>query len=176
MPNQNIEPTITETITHDNVVILQDYSGWISSFSYNGVWDVTDGQQAYPPPVVYPPAAGEWRIAFKAGRKKSNAVAAAFNERTGGSGYDFSPADPRNDSPEELNFFFGVDIQISNGPVTVYLAQGSNPMENNWWIGGACIDWSPVRETTYLDCVVNGEARKLLITGGVNVFKFHPSY
>jgi hypothetical protein len=133
--------------------------------------------------IVKPPAGSStWTIVLDAGRHKTSAVAQAFLELTGGTGRVFSPDRSSVAAPDELNFFFGVVLDIELGSqiyaITVYLGQGSYGTvisTNNWWIGGESIVH---QSSTAVMGVVEPETLALTdlytLGGGVYEFSFKP--
>ena len=134
-----------------NTFQIVDASKTIVSIVPNGVSMVSANQPFYPP-VVKPtpgPASNLFEIDVYAGRQDTSPVADKFNSLSGGEGYVLCTQTNIGDVPGELNFFFGVTINLiqpSTGltqSVTAYIGQGSDDMgDNNWWIGGSCISSS----------------------------------
>ena len=123
------------TSSHSNTVTLE--SDQIESISYiDGTFVITDGQPYESGPTAKNKGKGVWEITVNCGRKKSDAVAQKFNSLAGGEYHEYAPKGGGG-TPDELNFMFGVTVTFSNAaPITLYLAQGSSPSTNNWWIGG----------------------------------------
>ena len=139
-PNEAASPAGSPTI-RQNFTQLVDMSGLITGVSPNGVWLVSPGQPSNPPPVVTPQTGGTgngWNIEFDAGRQQTSYVASQFNNLCGAN--ECVNTGLGATSPTGLNFYFGLDLTLeSNGntaTVTVYMAQGSDGLDNNWWIGG----------------------------------------
>jgi hypothetical protein len=113
----------------------------IKSMSYiKGSFHITTGEDGDPPPS-FKNTGSVWTIAIAADRKGSKPVADGYTETVGGIGY--LAANGGGDRPNDLNFYFGVDIgfqfpgedNIHNVPV--YLGQGHYVATNNWWFGGS---------------------------------------
>lgn len=114
-------------------------SSQITGISYiEGSFVVTEGQSASPPPKFTQNGA-TWTINISANRKNSPSVAQSYNSKTGGATHEYTNSSG-DKSPEQLNFYFGVNITfLVNGAsvvVPVYLGQGHHGSTNNWWFGG----------------------------------------
>lgn len=136
-PSPTDDPT-----SRANIVGIYDQGTTVVGLSPNGVWMVSDGQPSSPPPTVTP-GAGGWNIEFDAGRQGTSPVADKFNDLCGGAAHVYCATPNPDSTPADLNFFFGMTLNIQAGgyssTATVYLGQGSNGWQNNWWIGGDCI-------------------------------------
>jgi phospholipase C len=133
-PNDSPDAALAEL--HSNTITIDDTaSRTIQSITYvPGSLVVTDGQPSVTPPTIEV-ADNVFKITLQAGRHKSEAVADSFNSACGGSAKEYAPSGGGG-TPGELNFYFAVTIQFAGGSATVYLAQGSYFLTNNWWIGG----------------------------------------
>lgn len=124
---------------HSNTITVDDTASktiqWITYVPNSLV--ITGGQPSQPPPAIEVKD-NVFKITLKAGRKKSKAVADSFNSASGGGPKVYAPSGGGG-TPGELNFYFAVTIQFAGGTATVYLAQGSYGLTNNWWIGGSPI-------------------------------------
>ncbi len=136
---------------------------------------ITSGQPSSPPPSITQTGA-DWTITLKCGRKKSEPVATSFNATTGGTVHEYAP-DIDSDSPEELNFYFGVKVTMLSGgtsaTTTLYLGQGSHGGTNNWWIGGNSI----VNDGKPLLLIINNNliVQILSLSGSNDSFKMTPA-
>lgn len=125
-----------------NTVTLN--SSQIKSVNYvNNSLVVTEGQKSSPPPTISQ-TGSQWNITIDVDRKNSAQVASAFNESTGGRYNEYAPDGGSGGTPNELNFFFAVDVtfQVNSSQqvqTRLYLAQGHYSTTNNWWIGGNAI-------------------------------------
>lgn len=161
--------SITGATARTNIVKIFDQSRLISNITYGGEFWVSQGQSAYPPPLVSP-IAGGFSITFEAGRENTTPVADKFYALSGGLGHEYCPSAPNTKSPSQLNFFFAVNIYIQSAVVTAYLGQGNVGFNNNWWIGGECIDSTPF---PYFVCNVGGQTARLGIMGDVETIIFY---
>ncbi|MNH01746.1 hypothetical protein D4100_08515 [Serratia inhibens] len=101
---------------------------------------VSSGQPFDVPPTITEQSSGSWKINFAAGRHKTSAVSKSFMAVTGGSSLTVIASDSWDKTPEELNFYFGLDISFKTSGfdnLLIYLAQGSSGAHNNWWLGSA---------------------------------------
>lgn len=144
-PNEASAPSTGPTI-RSNVATFFDTSNTIVGVSSNGVWMVSAGQPSSPPPTITPqlsPSGNGFSIEFDAGRDDTSQVADSYNSLCGGADHEWSTNSPIDSSPSELNFYFGLNLQLQSkggsGQATVYLGQGSSGFANNWWIGGDCV-------------------------------------
>lgn len=134
-----------ETLRSNEVLLTLD-AIWDIRY-IDGSLMVSTGQPYGILDIVRPEAPSTtWTIKLNAGRHKTSEVADAFISITGGKGRMYCPNQASDDAPDQLNFFFGVEIDIllDNKIYTteVYLAQGSYTIivtTNNWWIGGMTI-------------------------------------
>jgi hypothetical protein len=170
--NHDADPPITGATPRNNVVQIVDQSRSFSNITYNGFYDVSDGQPAYPPPTISG-GGGQWTITFNAGRQNTTPVADKFHALSGGRGHEFSPFDSHNDHPKQLNFFFGVNIQIQSAVVTALLGQGNAGLNNNWWIGSEFVNATPKTGSAQFVCNVGGQIVKLNIIGDAETFTFY---
>ena len=94
-----------------------------------------------------------------------------FNEVTGGSGH--CAAKGGGSTPGELNFYFGVTLDINtnagNIPVTLYLGQGHYATTNNWWLGGNTFLQPPTVLLAISNNLIQSELKVALDTSS---FKF----
>ncbi|HEY8026128.1 MAG TPA: hypothetical protein VIF60_16295 [Burkholderiaceae bacterium] len=99
---------------------------------------ITEGQESSPPPT-FTKDNNTWTIKIGADRKNNAAVASSFKSVTGGGSHEYAPDGGGPNGPNELNFYFGVNItvdtHIGSVIVPVYLAQGHYATTNNWWMG-----------------------------------------
>ena len=170
-PNEAASPAGSPTL-RTNIVSLVDKSGLITNVAPTSAWMVTQGQPANPPPRVTLQTGGPpygWSIEFDAGRFQSNEVAGQFNNLCGAN--ECVNTGLGATSPTGLNFYFGLDLTLeSNGntaTVTVYMAQGSDGLDNNWWIGGDNISNQGV-----LTAWVGPDLVAISISGNSNGFVF----
>jgi hypothetical protein len=149
---------------HPNVVQLIFNGISVNSITAEGTVEVTAGQPYTLPLTIESTGSGSdttWDITLDAGRSKSTAIAEDFINNSGGSGNVWAEGETFDDSPGQLNFFFGLTIQIFVGdvltpPFTLYLGQGStfDPFEeNNWWVGSPSLGFSNsvIAANTFLD-------------------------
>ena len=135
------DPT-PEVSSHSNVVKITDESNTLSNIVFAGFIKVSDGQpHADQPTCKREGSTNVFTITLDAGRHKTKEVADTFNQLCGGKDHEYAPFKEMDDTPEELNFMFSVQLQFAYegraGFVNVYFAQGSVGLTNNWWIGGA---------------------------------------
>lgn len=124
------------TSSHHNKVEIK--ADAIQSITYiDNSLVITSGQPSSPPPSVNH-SCSTWTIDMECGRKGNSSVAGQFTNISGGVGHVFSPTAFSDESPADLNFYFGVKVGIqtegTTNYVTLYLAQGHRAMRNNWWI------------------------------------------
>jgi hypothetical protein len=157
-----------------NISTFFDTSATITSVTPTGQWVITPGQPANPPTAKETSQQGDpytaFTIEFDAGRKSSSDVATEFTNLCGGADNMFGIG-ATDGTPGSLNFYFGVTLTLkgSLGPVTVYLAQGSE-IDNNWWIGGGNIKYGQ------LEFISGGNLAALTISGdSSNGFIFNAS-
>lgn len=133
-------PDAPQARERSNTVTIVDAGQGIASINY--VPDslvISEGQPSTPPPTISSTDDGTFTITLEAGREKTEGVATQFIATTGGSSKMYAPSGGGG-TPDKLNFYFAVTINFkSGGSATVYLAQGSFALTNNWWIGGAAI-------------------------------------
>jgi phospholipase C len=125
------------TSSQSNVVTITDQSNMITSISYvGGSLKVSEGQPKKKPTIAK--AGNVFTITLDAGRQKTTPIADKFNSLCGGQNNEYAPSGGGG-TPSQLNFFFGVEIQINYlgtpGYILVFLAQGSDWEGNNWWMG-----------------------------------------
>jgi len=128
------------TTKHDNefTVICSSITN-ISYIANSAV--VSSGQPYDTPPVIQNKGNGEWKIIFKSGRHKTKSVSESFKSIVGNTPFAMITASSGDKTPEELNFFFGLNLSVKlpNGgaldTLPIYLGQGSNVSHNNWWLG-----------------------------------------
>ena len=145
--------------SRSNVVTITDESNTIFSMAFiPGSLHVSEGQPSDPAPKVPPPDGNVFTISLEAGRQDTQPIAQTFNTLSGGKNNEYAPFKEVDDSPSELNFMFGLELQFAfeggTGSASVYLAQGHVLGVNNWWIGGPNIS--------------NFGEPKLLYTAGIN--------
>jgi len=125
-------PDNTFTLTGKDIVNVEYLSGSAK---------VSDGQPFELPPKVKPDGPGNFVITFTAGRHKTLAMAQGFIAAAGGSQYTLVVATSGDPIPNELNFYFGLNLTVrlpSGGRldnIVIYLGQGSDGIHNNWWLG-----------------------------------------
>ena len=110
---------------------------------------VTPGQNHYDAPQIQPPEPGNnlWSITLMADRQGSGPVAQSFNAAAGGPSHVFPTETTIDTSPDQLNFYFGVNLTAkapdgSSGTITVYLGQGHTRAHNNWWFGSQALSFA----------------------------------
>lgn len=113
---------------HSNVLIIKG----VSSIAWTGETHVTHGQPYVEAPRINLKG-GVATIVFDSGRKKSKPVADGFNNA---SRIKFASQGGSGGAPKELNFYFGLNLEFSDGSKRkIHAGQGSNAGRNNWWIG-----------------------------------------
>jgi phospholipase C len=132
------DPT-PEVSSHSNVVTITDESNTLTNILPAGFLFVSEGQpHAAAPTCERVGNTNVFKITLDAGRHKTKDIADKFNQFSGGKDHEYAPFTEVDDSPEELNFMFSVQLQFvyegRPGFVNVYFAQGSD-IFNNWWIG-----------------------------------------
>lgn len=160
-------------MSSSNKVTLQ--SSLIQAVTYvSGSLVITTGEDSSPPPEITRDGS-DWTIDLKANRKKSNEVASSFAGVTGGASHMYAPdGGGTGHAPEQLNFYFGVNITFSVDDkqltTMVYLAQGNYSSTNNWWIGGNAV----VNVGTPSLVLTDGGSivQTLLMSGGTHDFEF----
>ena len=167
----NVSPT--NATPRVNIATFFDTSMTIVNVTPTGQWVITSGQPASPPKVTPNPLPEDtaFTIEFDAGREGSSDVAQQFVKVCGSGENMWGIGATFDSTPSELNFFFGLILQLkgSLAPVTVYLAQGS-VIDNNWWIGGGNI------KGTQLQFISGGNLAALDISGNSsNGFIFNAS-
>lgn len=152
-PNEENSTPTGATIRTNMVYLLDTTKTIVDVQVADGQWMVSAGQPSKPPPKITqsPTSSGySYAIKFDAGREGTSAVADSFNTLCGGAHNQFCSSS-FDGSPNDLNFYFGLNLFLKSGETTtevpVYLAQGSN-WSNNWWIGGANISYLGVLSTT----------------------------
>jgi len=128
-----------------NVLTITDKSASITSMTYvNGSAVVTNGQKYSTPPSIQK-SGNQFTLTFMSDRKKSSPVASAFNTASGGSAHEYA-ASGGGGTPDELNFFFTVQITVAtskgSGTTLLNIGQGSYGTTNNWWLGGSGLNSS----------------------------------
>lgn len=135
------DPTAVVT-SHSNVVTITDESNTLKNIVYLGPLVVSEGQPHDPAPT-FAKSGNVFKITLEAGRRNTAPVAHAFNTITGGKDHEYAPFKEIDHSPDDLNFFFGVQLQFefegASGVADVYLGQGHVLGVNNWWIGSPLI-------------------------------------
>ena len=172
MSSNEVNLSPADATARTNIATFLDTSKTIIGVTPTGQWVITDGQPASPPKVTPEPGplATAFTIEFDAGRKGSSDVAQQFNTLCGGADHMWGIGATIDSTPSELNFYFGLILQLQGSPpVTVYLAQGS-VVSNNWWIGGGDIS------ADQLEFFSSGNLVALDISGsGSNGFVFNAS-
>jgi phospholipase C len=128
-----------EVTSQSNVVTITDESNTITSIVYlPASLDVSEGQPHDAEPSIAR-TGNVFTITLEAGRHKTAPVAETFNARSGGQNNEYAPFKEIDETPDELNFFFGLQITFefasASGFANVYLGQGHVLGVNNWWIG-----------------------------------------
>ena len=142
MPTNDADLSPADVSPQTNVVTITDNTQLITGITYvpNSL-QITPGQPSSLPPTITK-MGSSWTITLIAGRKNSNQVAGSFNDVCGAENHEYAPSGGGG-TPSQLNFYFAVEIQLSNnvqsGSLLVYLGQGSFTFTNNWWIGGSPI-------------------------------------
>lgn len=122
-----------------NSVTITDNTGLLNTIQYDGTIKFTTGQPCNPPPTVSQ-AGNIWTITLLCDRKGSSEVADSYVKVVGGGVHMFAAGQDSGDTPNELNFYFGLDLILKqSGSVTVYLGQGHKGTSNNWWFGGSAV-------------------------------------
>ena len=163
---------VTGPTSRVNIATFFDTSKTIVNVTPTGQWVITPGQPASAPSVTPNPLPEDtaFTIEFDAGREGSSDVAQQYITLCGGGDHMWGIG-ASSSTPGELNFYFGLTLQLqgSLGPVTVYLAQGS-VIDNNWWIGGDNI------KDGQLEFISSGNLAALDISGNSsNGFIFNAS-
>lgn len=169
MPRPNSSPESPLARTHDNTVTIDDTASQvIQSISYvTNSLQITDGQPSDPPATIEVED-HVFEITMKAGRKGSEDVANSFTSACGDASKEYAPS-RGGGTPDELNFYFAVTIQFTNGGVaTVYLAQGNSVLTNNWWIGGGPIF---SEDTPRLEYTAGNQVFTLALSGNHETFE-----
>lgn len=125
------------TIKHDNEFILTFSEIDNIKYRLNSAY-VSSGQPFDVPPTINQQEDGSWKITFAAGRHKTIAVSKSFMAAAGGMPLTVVTAASGDKTPQELNFYFGLDISFKKAgldSLVIYLAQGSGGTDNNWWLG-----------------------------------------
>src|SRR5262245_61252293 len=94
-------------------ISLSDSSFSITDITYiEASLRVTPGQNHYDSPQIQPPGPGSslWNITLMADRQNSGPVAQSFNAAAGGASHEFPTYTTMDTSPDELNFYFGVNL------------------------------------------------------------------
>lgn len=129
------------TSSHHNEVTLN--SSAITDVRYiDGSFAISSGQPSQVPPTITRNGS-TWTVDAYCGRHKTESVAAGFNGLTGGSAHLLGLLAISDTQPAELNFYFGlvVDVRVGNDTfsLTLYTGQGSTGARNNWWLGGGSL-------------------------------------
>lgn len=156
-----------------NILTITDDSGTITGMSYfPGSVVVTSGQDSSPPPTVQ--KNGKiYTISFDCDRKGSSTTAASFNAASGGSTHEYA-AYRGGDTPDELNFWFGLQIEFSTsqgtGTAVLNVGQGHTGVHDNWWLGGSIVNSS----TPNLIVPIDNTALKLTLplSGDISEYTF----
>lgn len=132
------DPT-PEVSSHSNVITITDESNTLTNIVFAGFIKVSDGQPHEDAPK-FGRDGNVFTITLEAGRHKTKEVADTFNFLCGGKDHEYAPFKEVDDTPDELNFMFSVQLQFvfegRGGFVNVYFGQGNVLGVNNWWIGG----------------------------------------
>ena len=166
---ENLSPT--GATARVNIATFFDTSKTIVNVTPTGQWVITPGQPASAPKVTSNPLPDDsaFTIEFDAGREGSSDVAQQFINLCGSGDNMFGIGAGFSSTPGELNFFFGLTLQLqgSLAPIPVYLGQGS-VIDNNWWIGSGNI------KSGLLEFISGGNLAALSISGdGSNNFIFN---
>ena len=135
-----------------NLVTLTFAGPTVTSIDFNGVLEVTSGQQYSLPLTITHSGSGNdtvWDITLLANRHNNSDIAYDFIQDSGGFPppyHQWSPiASLVPGYPQQLNFFFGVNVCTANANIGCFaldLGQGNNGLNNNWWIGSVDLDAS----------------------------------
>ncbi|MFM0231077.1 hypothetical protein [Paraburkholderia sediminicola] len=119
----------------------------ISGINYiAGSLMVTAGQQADKSPKFQQKSSTEWEMSLNADRENSTPVAQSFNSIVGGGSHEYADGWRVDSSPDQLNFYFGVNLSVqivgSTQTIVVYFGQGnSGTKRNNWWFGSNALNF-----------------------------------
>jgi hypothetical protein len=82
-----------------------------------------------------------WTITLNADRNGTSGVAQSFNTKAGGASHEYASSHWKlGGSPDDLNFYFGMNLSIGSETITLYLGQGHwGATQNNWWFGSSAI-------------------------------------
>jgi phospholipase C len=162
-------PGVPLVTLRENTVTIEDTTNNISSISYvSGSLVITSGQPSETPPTIEK-SGSTYKITLMAGRSDSESVANSFNSAAGGSSKEYAPF-RGGGTPDELNFYFAVTLNLGQSSVTVYLGQGHSGLRNNWWIGGGAI-FSDA-DTPRLEYQAGTNIVTLSISGDNETFEF----
>jgi hypothetical protein len=152
----------------------------VAGVTYTGPFVITPGQQGCPPPKIAQSGTSsdpEYTLTIMADRSGNSGVATDFIEASGGAGHEYAPS-AVDMCPSKLNFYFGVNLllQTNSGQVTVpvFLGQGHEFPDNNWWIGSNAIE-----NPSGSQCVLNVSDTEQYVVGGAygsySTFEIKPS-
>jgi hypothetical protein len=131
---------------------------------------ITPGEDSSPPPTIEQDES-QWTITLSADRKASTGVADSFNRVSGGQNHEYAPSGGGG-IPEEMNFYFQIDMTLGASRVRLQLGQGNYGLRNNWWMGGNHV--LNVDEPLLLEIVDNEILRIFKLSGGVDSFNLAP--
>lgn len=127
---------------HDNKVTLVCSAIASIQFIPNSFTITKDQPFDLPPSISQ--SGDTWTIVARCGRKNSEPVASTYHDLCGDAAHMLTSMGG-DQAPKELNFCFGIRLQIRAGntlvPVDLYLGQGHS-VRNNWWIGGPGLAYS----------------------------------
>jgi hypothetical protein len=139
----------------------------ITEINYiDGSFDITEGEASSPPPQITQ-SGSEWTIGIQANRQNSSLVATKFNSVTGGAGHVYPTWAMTDRSPDQLNFYFGINVTAGADTVSLYLGQGHTGLDNNWWIGGSALAVQSIDVAAQLTI---GGSTVPLVVGGMSAF------
>jgi hypothetical protein len=102
---------------------------------------VSDGQVHEKTPQTPTKNGNVWTITLNADRNGTSDVAQSFNTKAGGASHEYASSHwSLGNSPDGLNFYFGVNLSIGSETITLYLGQGHwGATQNNWWFGSGAL-------------------------------------
>lgn len=102
-----------EVVTpRSNVVTITDESNRITSILFiPGSLHVSESQPSDPAPKILRDG-NVFTISLEAGRHNTQPIAQTFNTLSGGKNNEYAPFKEVDDSPSDLNFMFGVELQF----------------------------------------------------------------
>lgn len=154
--------------TSTNNVTITDNTGLLKSIVGNGIIVVTTGE-THESFIGVNQKANVWTLSLGSDRKGSSSVAESFIKSVDGLGsHMFAAGESGGDTPDDLNFYFGVTLTTStNSEVTVNLGQGNSGFSNNWWFASLNVfnnGGSPIP--------FNLGGQNVALTGSTSAFEF----